>query len=149
MTAMGSRTWISAAALIVVAACLSGCSGSHPAPLAKELSGYTDPGDGCPQAVSAISYADSSLKPLGQEQFQTWDEVVRGKLAAVDGTIDLEVKDFPSKAILRQARTVGRLGARAAAADVTGAARVKALRQYRREAAQLVLDCAPYVDTTS
>ncbi|MDQ1642267.1 MAG: hypothetical protein QOJ90_1618 [Actinomycetota bacterium] len=136
----------SAAALVVLLLALPGCSRHH-APLANELSAYTDRGDGCPQVVSAISYADTSLKPLGQEQYQTWDEVVRGKLAAVDGTIDLEVRDFPNKDILRQAQTVGRLGAKAAAPGVTGAPRVRALREYRREAAQLVIDCAPYVDS--
>ena len=118
------------------------------APLADELSGYTDAGDGCAQVVSAIAYADSVLKPLGQEPYQDWDESVRSRLAAVDGTIALEVRDMPDDDVLDQARRVGELADRTAAARTTGAERVRSLREYRREAAQLVLDCGPYVDTS-
>jgi len=118
------------------------------APLADELSGYTDAGDGCAQVVSAIAYADSVLKPLGQEPYQDWDESVRSRLAAVDGTIALEVRDMPDDDVLDQARRVGRLADRTAAARTKGAERVRSLREYRREAAQLVLDCGPYVDAS-
>ena len=125
-----------------------GCSGDDDGPLAKELSGYTDPGDGCAQVMSAIAYADSVLKPAGQEQYQTFDEVVRSRLAAIDGTIELEVRDFPEDDVLEQARKVGKLADRTAAAATKGVARVRSLREYRREAAQLVIDCGPYVDST-
>jgi len=133
------------AALLAV----SGCSGDDEAPLAKELSGYTDPGDGCAQVMSAISYADDSLKALGQERYQTFDEVVRSRLAAVAGTIALEVRDFPDDDVLEQARTVAEIAERAAAAATKPADRVGALREYRREAAQLVIDCGPYVDSAT
>jgi hypothetical protein len=127
----------------------AGCSGNDDGPLAKELSGYTDPGDGCAQVVSAISYADDVLKPLGQEQYQTWDDRSRSRLAAVDGTIALEVRDFPTDSVLKQARKVGKIADHTAAAATKGAERVRSLREYRREAAQLVIDCAPYVDKPS
>lgn len=133
-------------ALIAAALLMSGCSGDDEAPLSEELSRYTDPGDGCAQVMSAISYADSALKALGQEPYQEFDDVVRSRLAAVDGTIGLEVRDFPSEDILEQARTVGEIAARTAAAATKGADRVLALREYRREAAQLVIDCGPHVD---
>jgi hypothetical protein len=96
--------------------------------------------------MSAISYADDVLKPAGQEPYQAFDDVVRSRIAAVDGTIALEVRDFPSDDVLDQARAVGKIAVRTAAADTKGAERVRALREYRREAAQLVIDCAPYVD---
>ena len=124
---------------------LGACSDDD-GPLAEELSRYTDPGDGCAQVMSAISYADDALKPAGQEQYQPFDEVVRSRLAAVDGTIALEVRDFPSDDVLDQARTVGKIADRTAAAATQGAERVRSLREYRREAAQLIIDCAPYVD---
>jgi hypothetical protein len=139
------RTALLAAVLVALTA---GCSGDDEGPLAEELSGYTDPGDGCAQVMSAISYADDVLKSAGQEQYQTFDEVVRSRLAAVDGTIALEVRDFPSDDVLDQAREVGKIADRAAAAATKGADRVRALREYRREAAQLVIDCGPYVDTS-
>ena len=138
-------TAVLVAALLLV---LGGCSDDD-GPLAEELSRYTDPGDGCAQVMSAISYADDALKPAGQEQYQPFDEVVRSRLAAVDGTIALEVRDFPSDDVLDQARTVGKVADRTAAAATQGADRVRSLREYRREAAQLIIDCAPYVDTPS
>jgi hypothetical protein len=139
-------TALVAGVLVAMVALTAGCSGDDEGPLAKELSGYTDPGDGCAQVVSAISYADDVLKPAGQEQYQTFDEVVRSRLAAVDGTIALEVRDFPDDDILDQARTVGKIADRTAAAATMSTERVSALREYRREAAQLVIDCGPYVD---
>lgn len=140
------RITTSAAVGALLLALTTGCSGEDEAPLAKELSGYTDPGDGCAQAMSAISYADDALKPLGQEEFQTWDDVARSRLAAVDGTIALEVRDFPTDNVLKQARKVGKIADHTAAAATKGAERVRALREYRREASQLVIDCGPYVD---
>jgi hypothetical protein len=98
--------------------------------------------------MSAISYADDVLKPAGQERYQSFDEVVRSRLAAVEGTVALEVRDFPSDDVLDQAREVGTIAARTAAAATKGAERVRALREYRREAAQLVIDCGPYVDSS-
>ena len=132
------------AALLVAVAASSSCSDE--APLADELSRYTDPGDGCAQVVSAISYADTSLKALGQERYQDFDEVVRSKVAAVSGTIALEVRDFPTEDILEQARSVGEVAARTAGPDIRGARRVRALREYRLAATRLVISCAPYLD---
>lgn len=133
-------------ALLLLA--VAGCS-EDDAPLSEELSGYTDPGDGCAQVMSAISYADDSLKALGQERYQTFDDAVRSRLAAVNGTIALEVRDFPTDDVLEQARTVGEIAERTAAAATKPADRVGALREYRREAAQLVIDCGPYVDSAT
>ena len=136
---------VAAAAALVALSVLVGC-GDDDEPLSKELAGYTDTGDGCAQVVTAISYADDVLRSLGQEQHQKFDDAVRSRLGSVNGTVALEVKDFPSKDELKQARTVGRLADRAAAPDVEDADRVQALREYRHEAAQLVIDCAAYLD---
>lgn len=127
--------------LAVVCAVTAGCSDDEP-PLSDELSRYTDAGDGCQQVVSAITYADSSLKAAGQERYQTFDAAVRSKLAAVSGTVALEVRDLPSDRVLEQARVVASLADRTAAPEARGARRVGLLREYRREAMQLVLDCS-------
>jgi hypothetical protein len=127
--------------LVVLAACASGSSGTD-----SGLATYTDQGDGCRQVVSAISYADARLKPLGQEPYQRFTAVVRSAVAAVDGTQSLEERDLPSRAILEQAELTGRYAIRAMAAGVPRRDRVRLLREYRREAADLVLMCAPYSD---
>jgi hypothetical protein len=127
-------------ALLVLPALLVGCS-EQAEPLADELSRYTDRDDGCEQVVSAIAYTDLALKPLGQERYQDFDDAVRSKIGTVGGTIALEVRDFPTKATLEQARRVADVARRTAAADARGARRVALLREYRREAAQLVIDC--------
>lgn len=134
------------AALLGMVALVSGC-GRDDAPLADELARYTDRGDGCQQVVSAISYASAQLKPEGQERYQVWDDAVRSSIAAVAGTIALEVRDFPSAQVLEQARTVERLADRTAAARTHGERRIRLFRQYRREAMQLVLDCSREVPT--
>jgi hypothetical protein len=120
---------------------LVGCSHDKPA-LADQLSRYTDSGDGCQQVVSAISYADTSLKAAGQEPYVTFDDLVRSKLAAVSGTVALEVHDFPSERALDQARRTADLAERTAAAGVPHTKRVRLLREYRREAAEMVIVCA-------
>jgi hypothetical protein len=125
---------------------LSGCSDDDKAPLSDELGRYTDAGDGCQQAVSAIAYADNTLRAAGQEQHQEFDDAVRSNIAAVAGTIALEVRDFPSKATLQQARQVEDLAEQTSAIATKGQHRVELLREYRREAAQLVIDCAAAVD---
>jgi hypothetical protein len=135
-----------AVAALLLAGALAGCGGDDEAPLADELGAYTDSGDGCQQAVSAIAYADASLRAAGQEQHQEFDDAVRSNIAAVAGTIALEVRDFPSKATLHQAREVADLAEQTAAAATRGQQRVELLREYRREAAQLVIDCAAEVD---
>lgn len=132
---------------MTAAVLLSGCSDSGAA-AADPLASYTDQGDGCAQVISAIAYADSVLKPLGQEAYQDFDDSVRSRVAAVDGTVALEVKDLPSKKILEQAQRTGRLGDRAMRVGVSRQARIRLLREYRREAAQTVLLCGPYVDPT-
>jgi hypothetical protein len=133
--------------LLVAAAALSlvGCSGDDKPSLSEQLAHYTDSGDGCQQVVSAISYADASLKPAGQERYVTWTDEVRSKISAVSGTIALEVKDFPSKQALDQARRTARLADRTGAAGVPTAKRVRLLQEYRREAAEMVVVCARLV----
>jgi hypothetical protein len=133
-------------AVALAVATLGGCSGDHKAALSDELGHYTDPGDGCQQAVSAIAYADNSLRAAGQEQHQEFDDAVRSNIAAVAGTIALEVRDFPSKRTLEQARRVEDLADETSALATKGQHRVELLREYRREAAQLVIDCADEVD---
>lgn len=129
--------------VVVAAVSLAGCRGDDkPSSLSEQLAHYTDSGDGCQQVVSAISYADTSLKPAGQERYVTWTDEVRSKISAVSGTIALEVKDFPSKQALDQAQRTARLANRTAAAGVPTARRVRLLQEYRREAAQMVIVCA-------
>lgn len=138
---------VSRVTLALVSICaLAGCSSG--ADSADSLQTYTDPGDGCHQVVTAISYADDSLNPLGQEAYQDFTPAVRSNVATVDGAQSLEEKDFPSRAILEQAELTGRYASRSMAAGVPRAMRIKLLREYRREAADLVLMCAPYVDPT-
>jgi hypothetical protein len=129
-----------AGALLLLPALLTGC-GDDEQPLADELSRYTDRGDGCQQVVSAIAYTDMALKPLGQERYQVFDDEVRSKIGTVGGTIALEVRDFPSRMVLEQARRVAELARETAALDARGRGRVSSLREYRREATQLVIDC--------
>jgi len=145
---MGSSRRLGVGLLLVVAAALSlvGCSGDDkPSSLSEQLAHYTDSGDGCQQVVSAISYADTSLKPAGQERYVTWTDEVRSKISAVSGTIALEIKDFPSKQALGQAQRTARLADRTAAAGVPTAKRVRLLQEYRREAAEMVVVCARLV----
>ena len=144
----GWATRLLAAALAVglMTTALGGCSGDDKAPLSDELGRYTDAGDGCQQAVSAIAYADNSLRAAGQEQHQEFDDAVRSNIAAVAGTIALEVRDFPSRRVLAQARQVADLAEETSALATKGQRRVELLREYRREAAQLVIDCAREVD---
>jgi hypothetical protein len=141
-----SRRVCVASWLVAVAALsLVGCSGDDKSSLSEQLAHYTDSGDGCQQVVSAISYADTSLKPAGQERYVTWTDAVRSKISAVSGTIALEVKDFPSKRALDQARRTARLADRTAAAGVPTAKRVQLLQEYRREAAEMVVVCAKLI----
>jgi hypothetical protein len=111
------------------------------------LAQYTDEVDGCEQAVSAIGYADSLLRALGQEDHQEFDAAVRSRLASVAGTIALEVGDFPDGATREQAERVGDLAERAQVSEDPDPQQVLALREYRREAAQLVIDCAAATGT--
>lgn len=135
---------VSRCVMLSVALLTVSCSQSK-APLADELDHYTDKGDGCPQVVSAISYADEALKVAGQEHYQVFDDAVRSKIAAVSGTIALEVRDFPSDAARDQARKVARLADDTAARSAKGDRRVRLLREYRREAIGLVLVCSQEV----
>ncbi|HET6918520.1 MAG TPA: hypothetical protein VFI46_03540 [Jiangellaceae bacterium] len=129
--------------LLILAAVLlvAGCGDGGPDG-ADALATYTDPGDGCHQVVSAIGYADDLLLVLGQEDHQKFEPAVRSRLAAVEGTISLEVEDFPNRRILLQALRVADLADRAQASEEPDDDQIAALRQYRREAAQLVIDCA-------
>ncbi|HEX5512277.1 MAG TPA: hypothetical protein VFX41_11220 [Actinomycetales bacterium] len=115
---------------------LASCS----AHAADPLESYTDRGDACQQAISAISYADDALKPLGQEHFQDFNEEVRSKIAAVAGTLALEAHDLPSAEIRRKADAVQALAERAKSPDPSSG-RERALLEYRGEAAKLVLMC--------
>jgi hypothetical protein len=110
------------------------------------LDNYTDRGDGCAQAISAISYADDVLKPLGQEPYQKFDDLVRSRLDAVAGTLALEAKDWPDEPVHRQAQIVQPL-AEAAGARLTDesaaakASRATVLLRYRIAAGTLILVC--------
>jgi hypothetical protein len=97
--------------------------------------------------VSAIGYADSLLRALGQEDHQEFDAAVRSRLASVAGTIALEVGDFPDGATREQAERVGDLAERAQGSEDPDPQQVLALREYRRWAAQLVIDCAAATGT--
>jgi hypothetical protein len=130
-----------AGAVLLLPAVLTGC-GDGEQPLADELSRYTDSGDGCQQVVSAIAYTDEALKPLGQERYQVFDDEVRSKIGTVGGTIALEVRDFPTKETLEQARRLADVAEETAALDSRGAKRVALLREYRLEATRLVIACA-------
>ena len=144
---MRRRGRLGLAALPLAAGLLvTSCSDDGKAPLSDELGAYTDSGDGCQQAVSAIAYADNTLRAAGQEQHQEFDDAVRSNIAAVAGTIALEVRDFPSKETLQQARKVEDLADETSAIATKGEKRVRLLREYRREAAQLVIDCAAEVE---
>jgi hypothetical protein len=127
---------------LVTAVLVVGGCGNGEAEGGDALASYTDPGDGCEQAVSAIGYADDALLVLGQEEHQKFDAAVRSRLAAVEGTISLEVEDFPTRKILVQAQRVADLADRAQASENPDDDQILALREYRREAAQLVIDCA-------
>lgn len=127
---------------LAVGACDDDPGGARPDGDGDPLAQYTDEGDGCEQAVSAIGYADDLLLVLGQEDHQEFDAAVRSRLAAVAGTIALEVDDFPDGGTREQAERVGELADRAQASEDANAEQVLALREYRREAAQLVIDCA-------
>jgi hypothetical protein len=97
--------------------------------------------------VSAIGYADGLLRALGQEDHQEFDAAVRSRLASVAGTIELEVRDFPDDATREQTERLGDLADRAQASEDPDPQQVLALREYRREAAQLVIDCAAATGT--
>lgn len=149
-------------ATAMVAGALAGCSsggaadqGETPdaaarsaasASLSGRLARYTDPGDGCEQTVSAIAYAEFLLKPLGQERYQDWDDATLSRVAAVAGTIELELEDYPDTASAEQARTVADLATQVVDPVADAEGRVTTFRQYRREAAQMVIVCAEAVD---
>ncbi len=140
------RTFAALLTAVVLTGAAAGCSGGGESP--DPLRSYTDHGDGCHQVVTALTYADDVLKPLGQEAYQDFSDDVRSRLSAVDGTQSLEVDDFPDERTLEQARLTGRLAGAAGKSGVSQQARVRSLREFRREAAELVLVCAPYVDPT-
>src|SRR5689334_1950264 len=153
-----SATALPMALTLVAAGALAACSGGSAGPTPSTavtatpsasspgLESYTDPGDACAQAISAISYADDQLRPLGQEPYQEFDDVVRSRLAAVAGTLALEAKDWPDEPVHRQAEIVQPLAQAAAArlpnqSPTAKAARINALLRYRIEAATLILVC--------
>jgi hypothetical protein len=139
-------------ALLAVAACTSGADATSDtraaasASISARLERYTDPGDGCEQTVSALGYAEFLLKPLGQERYQDWDDATLSRVAAVAGTIELEMTDYPDEASARQARTVADLATIVVDPRTSDEDRVATFREYRREAAQMVIVCAAAVD---
>lgn len=118
---------------------------SASAVMSERLAGYTDPGDGCEQVVSAISYAEFLLKPLGQERYQDLDQVVLSRIAAVAGTVAVEAADFPDGTSAEQAARLAAAAEHVDDPEVTGEAKVAALREYRSEAADTVIACAAAV----
>lgn len=138
------------AVLLTTAACAG--SGDAPGPVvpsstpAGGLEAYTDRGDGCAQVVSAIGYADQVLRPRGQERSQRFDDAVRSRLAAVGGTIALELDDFPAPDVGTLARAVQPLAEQSGALideDDPAAvrARLRTFERYRDQAAALVARC--------
>jgi hypothetical protein len=131
---MGMR-WAARAAAVLLGLMLTGCDSTPaaappPSPTPTGSSGldhYTDTGDGCEQAISAIAYADDQLRALGQEPYQEFDDAVRSRLAAVAGTLALEAKDWPASDPLKN---------RSQAPN-----RVRTLLRYRIEAGRLILAC--------
>ena len=145
-----------ALAAVVSAGTLVACTGDEATPAAPTtpaasqtspgLESYTDLGDACAQAISAIGYADDVLRPIGQEPYQEFDDAIRSRLAAVAGTLSLEAKDWPDEPVHRQAETVQALAEAAAArlpdeSATAKAARVNVLLRYRIEAGTLILVC--------
>ena len=128
--------------ILAVVLLVAACGGGDEANGGDALATYTDPGDGCQQSVSAIGYADDLLLVLGQEAHQKFEPAVRSRLAAVEGTIRLEAEDFPNRRILLQALRVADLADRAQASENPDDDQIRALREYRRDAAQLVIECA-------
>lgn len=113
-------------------------------PAVGPLGGITEPGDGCPQMVSAIGYADALLVDLGQERYQEYDVAVRSRLAQVAGTARVEAADWPSERVHRQARQLAHLAFTASRLPTGGEAaftRAQALVAYKAGAAQMVLLC--------
>jgi hypothetical protein len=144
------------AAVVLTAACSGSSAGSGPVPtspitgvsstLVPDLDTYTDRGDGCAQVVSAIGYADEELRPRGQEARQTFDDSVRSRLAAVGGTIALELDDLPTPAVVEQAKVVQPLAEAAGALtdekDRSAVrARLRTFTRYRAAARRLTLAC--------
>lgn len=153
------RFGVAAALAVTVIAPLTACGGDEktgPTPSTTPsaagassspgLEAYTDTGDGCQQAISAIAYADDVLRALGQEPYQEFNDLVRSRIAAVSGTLSLEAKDWPNAAVHRQAQVVHDLAQATAArlpnqSATAKATRVNELLRYRIEAGKLILFC--------
>ena len=89
-----------------------------------------------------MGYADDVLVVLGQEQYQDFDDEATSRLAAVAGTLELEMRDWPDRTTRARAREVVPLAE--AASDLDPAdplERERALVEYRAAAAELVLAC--------
>ena len=98
------------------------------------------PEDACTRLVSAIGFAELRLVPRGKEDRQTFDGATRGQIAYVEGTIVLYGDKLPppvrtdAEALRPTIRTL-------AHAEEPRAVRVKALKRFRADAAQLVTAC--------
>jgi len=120
--------------LLLTAACGS--------PEPSLLESYTPVGDACPQALSAVGYAEDVLVVLGQEQYQDFDDESTSRLAAVAGTLELEERGWPDRTTQARARDVIPLADAASELDPEDPLeRERALVQYRAAAAELVLAC--------
>lgn len=134
---MAAPTAVALALVLAVSVSASACGRE-----ASALESYTDPGDACQQALSAIGYADDVLVVLGQEQYQDFDDVVTSRLAAVAGTLALEERDWPDRTTRSRAEDVIPLAEQAAELDPDDPlARERALVEYRVAAGRLVLAC--------
>lgn len=96
-------------------------------------------GDACEQAISNITYAENVLKPLGQEEYQDFDDNTRSRMVDVAGTLRMEDDPWPSEEIADQTARVADLAEQASEPDADDPGRT--LLEYRVEAARLVLLC--------
>jgi hypothetical protein len=139
------RTSLAAPVLAVLL--LTACgSDSDQGPSSPEtpssLEGYggsVSAGTACDDAISAMSYADDLLVNQGQEPYQDFDAAMRSRLSAVEGTL-LNTDEWPSDDLADQAEIVQRLANEASRKDA-GLPAVRALTEYRGEAARFILLC--------
>jgi hypothetical protein len=136
---------------LVVVLLLTACGsdadeGPSSAPTPSSLEGYGESvsaGTACDDAISAITYADDLLVNQGQEPYQDFDGAVRSRLSAVEGTL-LNTDEWPSEDLADESEIVQRLAHEASRNDA-GLPAVRALTEYRGEAARFIVLCRDWV----